>query len=958
MLGGLRALVADRVISRFQTQKTGALLAYLASHPGQTFHREYLASLLWPEGEASAVRNRLNQAVSSLRRQLHPPGSEANAVIVADHLTLAINPRTVGTDLVEFRELLRRSETETDERAQIDSLTAAVNLYRGEFLHGFEEPWIRLERVSISDHVFDALSRLIKLNVSVGRLAEAIDVAGRRLAQDPYDERSHRALMRLFILAGRPRSAIAQFEELKRILGRQGLEPSSRAKRLYQDALSTVASEPKGTHSLAHLRPPPAEVITSSQPLGPDWSMPTYLSPFFGRDEEINVLADLLGPAGRLVTIVGLGGSGKTRLAIEFARKRGNARFLTCGESWSVSELDDLVAGSHDALVVLDESDAIRPAELAKLRAYVGSTHLRILATARSPLLVEGEIVVPLSPLPLPYNTDIAEIAKNPAVCLFVDRAQAVRQDFQLTDRTAAAILELCHRLEGWPLALELCASWARCMTPSQMAEQLAEKADALASRRRDIPSKHRSLRVVLDSTFEALSPETREALGRWSVLESPWDYAAAAALVPGQDVHALLDEATSSGLLRSEEREGQLVHRFLQPVRQYLRSTIAPDLLDDARFRHAEHFRLRMARLASAQFSEFSRVDSEHADFLAAFLYYIGTESEEAVATLGAHLGLYWDLTERHVNGLTWMERALPLALRAAPSDAALFLARFARLQSHSSLEAASRTLAQSMELFARADDVEGALEASFLQAHLYHQSGNYAEARAQLDEVAHRAGDLGLSLLEARAWLGMGNALVELGQLGEAAVAYERSMASGDQDQNVYVSVAARGNMGYLLALQGKLHAARAWLNEALSVANQHGLVQLTIDAHLTSTRVERQAGALEKARWHLAQSNELGLNDRLHGESFLRDGAALLAQEGRWKDAAIVLGLHARYARWKSVGQNGVLGADLQDLHRRVRAALGDEAYGPCIERGAAGELALAKKLILSKLPMPSR
>ncbi len=241
MLGGLRVRLGDRVITRFQTQKTGALLAYLALHAGKSFPRETMAELLWPDGDPGAIRNRLNQAISSLRRQLHPPGSEPGFVLQADHLSLQVNYATVTTDIAEFEASLKLAESE--ETAAVTALRHAVDLYQGEFLDGYYLDWVLLERVRLSDLYYDALTRLIRSYAQSGRISEAIEVAIRRLAIDPSDERAHRALMRLYLAAGRPRSALAQYHELARALALDEEIPSERAERLRDEALATLHSE-------------------------------------------------------------------------------------------------------------------------------------------------------------------------------------------------------------------------------------------------------------------------------------------------------------------------------------------------------------------------------------------------------------------------------------------------------------------------------------------------------------------------------------------------------------------------------------------------------------------------------------------------------------------------------------------------------------------------------------------
>ena len=317
MLGGLVVVHADRKITRFQTQKTGALLAYLALHPGKSHAREAVAEILWPEGDPIAIRNRLNQAISSLRRQLHPPELGPGSVLVTDHHSLAINSQTVTTDVDEFERLVKAADRSESDSEKIQHLSQAVDLYRGELLEGFYEEWIFNKRMHLGDLYDKSLQQLVRSHVAVGSPEGAVEYARRRLLLDPYDESAHVVLMRLYLRSGRPKLALKQYEDLVRAFEQYDDEPSEyaekyrlRAEALVNDQTAEIDIEDTfdaDSAKRSQEAPPPKEKLYSN--------LPRVVTSFVGRTEELEqVVSQIRQGRSRLVTILGLGGFGKTHL--------------------------------------------------------------------------------------------------------------------------------------------------------------------------------------------------------------------------------------------------------------------------------------------------------------------------------------------------------------------------------------------------------------------------------------------------------------------------------------------------------------------------------------------------------------------------------------------------------------------------------------------------------------------
>jgi DNA-binding SARP family transcriptional activator len=217
LLGGLRATRGDRVITQFRTQKTGALLAYLAYYPQRTHPRDHLIELLWPEADPAAGSNSLSQALSSLRRQLEPAGVAPGTVLVANRASVRLNPAASTTDVAEFEAALHAAAAGSEAQRR-EGLARAVTLYRGELLASSYESWVLGQREWLAKTYFQAVGRLIGLLEQAGDLPRALEYARQGVLADPLREEGRRDLMRLYAAAGQPEAALRQYGELERLL--------------------------------------------------------------------------------------------------------------------------------------------------------------------------------------------------------------------------------------------------------------------------------------------------------------------------------------------------------------------------------------------------------------------------------------------------------------------------------------------------------------------------------------------------------------------------------------------------------------------------------------------------------------------------------------------------------------------------------------------------------------------
>src|SRR5262245_46371009 len=231
LLGGLRIEQADRIITRFRTQKTAVLLAYLAYYRQRPHSREELIELLWPECALASGRNGLSISLSSLRHQLEPPGVPHGAILRADRYSIQLNPGAVHTDLTEFEALLQKATQARSASERSLFLADAVELFGGELLPGFYDEWCLRERERLAGAYLEILHQLIELLEQVGDLDRALGYARRAMSADPLWEAGYQDVMRLLAATGQPSAALRHYRELEQRLDEQLGEPPSDAVR-------------------------------------------------------------------------------------------------------------------------------------------------------------------------------------------------------------------------------------------------------------------------------------------------------------------------------------------------------------------------------------------------------------------------------------------------------------------------------------------------------------------------------------------------------------------------------------------------------------------------------------------------------------------------------------------------------------------------------------------------------
>jgi len=615
--------------TRFPTRNAAVLLAYLLCFPTRRTSREALAEMLWPDQTTDFGRRNLNITLTRLRKHLGAlcPGGE-EAIDTSDRTTISLRAdcfiRTDREHLVEWLVAAERAQGQGID-AILSATRHAADLYSGPLLAGYDDIWIVAERERLQERFIEALRRALKAAFDAGALDIAADIAHRILTVAPERESAHRDLIRLHLLQGRTADAHRQMETLDRILKGQGLARSS--------ATVTLANELRGTPESVETDPP----MTATAFAEPAWTEGRQATRFYGRRSELARLQRLVDSGShRLLTLVGVGGAGKSRLALELVRilrqrreRRGEGpetyvvplqeadsgalvlsalrSALSVREAANAAdEIDSIVETlqGRPVLLVLDNFEQVTSQGAPLLeRLLMRLPQLTCLVTSRQRLPIQGEREVPVGPLPTlapPRDSDEAErwdlaalLREQPAVALFVDRAQLSKSDFQITRRNAAAIVELAHRLEGIPLALELAAARSQVLTPRQMIDRLDKRFELLTSHRRMIGGRHHSLWEALQLSYDLLSPELQWFFQQMSLFRGGWTTEAAEAVSgSGMRTYDYLAQLRDASLIRPMDwvcNDEELRFTMLETVREFAEEMLSTEEKSIARRVEAE---------------------------------------------------------------------------------------------------------------------------------------------------------------------------------------------------------------------------------------------------------------------------------------------------------------------------------------------------------------------------------
>lgn len=637
LLGGLQISRADQAITDFISNKVPALLAYLAV-TRRAHTRDKLAALLWGEMTDADAKNNLRQALTNLRKNF-----ENELTITRDSIEFSGD---CDLDSTRFDSALRSASSLDPEPASV-ILTDSLALYRGDFLEGFFvrdapdfEDWALAERARLRELALGALHTLTQFHASRGNFTEAMTFAARLLAFDPWREEAHRQLMLLQARTGQLSAALSQYETCKKILEKElGVQPSLETTALYE---RIRAARQTTRHNI-----------------------PASSTEFVGRERELeNLRQRLADPACRLVTLTGLGGAGKTRLAQETARSCADM-FINGAWMISLAAVDsqglipaignvfDFPFTKGDAkkqllnylrqkelLLVMDNFEHLIDSSALVTEILQAAPEVKILVTSRERLDIEGEWIVELPGL---------AVGSSEADQLFVQSAKRARAEIQVEEQDKVAVSEICRLVGGLPLGIEIAAAWTRSMDCESIRSEIQKSLGFLESTRRDIPERQRSLRAVFESSWARLSEAEQKTFAALSVFRGGFTREAA------EQVAGKIDALVDKSLVQKNGERFELHEVTRQFAEENLRAK------KKARDAHAAYF----AKWASerSQWNErasFAVMTREFENARAAWMWASEQKDAASLSGLVHFIKRYLDIQGRYREGFDLMERTL----------------------------------------------------------------------------------------------------------------------------------------------------------------------------------------------------------------------------------------------------------------------------------------------------------
>lgn len=602
----------DRQPIEMETRKTTALLAYL-SVTGKPHTRESLATLLWPEHDTQRALANLRRALWALNNS--PIGPWLNA----GRETVSLSGETdLWVDVSTFRQLVQPAHQHRDTTVAecpdcLDDLRRAVDLYRGDFLAGFTladspefDDWQAFESDSLRQDLALTLQVLQESLRRTGALEEALAYARRWVALDRLNETAQAAVITLLAESGQRSAALRQYEDLAALLRDElDAEPQPQTKALVEQVRRGALAPPE-----------PAQPLPSPTPdRTPIRVLPAALTPFIGRTQESREVGDLLNdPHTGLLTLIGPGGVGKTRLAIHVAEQNSErfadgvvfvplaprltpegilptlATLLQFHPGQAGSQLDQLVRylSGKEMLLVFDNFDHLTGGAGFLTTILQNAPGVKIMVTSRERLNLTGESIYVVPGMRFPRSPSEVSLENYSAYKLFLSNAQRVVPGYEPTEADRVHIARICQLLEGMPLAIELASGWMYLLSAEEIAAEIEKNIDFLTSRRRDIQPGHESLRAVFEHSWSLLPPEAQLLFARLSVFRGGFERAAAQE-VAGAGLNDLIDLVDRSLLQMSPD------HRFTiqEQTRQYAEEKLQAHPEEEALAlrRHSDYF-------------------------------------------------------------------------------------------------------------------------------------------------------------------------------------------------------------------------------------------------------------------------------------------------------------------------------------------------------------------------------
>jgi predicted ATPase/DNA-binding SARP family transcriptional activator len=697
LLGRVEAWVDGRAVA-LGGQLPRALVAVLALMAGRVVTVDQLIDELWGEEPPVRARDSLQMHVSRLRKRLAEAGGDGGRLVShAGGYVLEVRPGECDVDRWQQGvHRARRARLGGEPRVAREGLEEALGVWRGQPLAGLStNSLLAAARARLEEERLAAVIEGIELDLELGRQGELLGQLEALVISHPFKERLVELQMLALYRCGRQADALATFQAARgRFVEELGIEPAQPLRALHEDVLKHAAalSPPAAMPLEAHPRLTTPSVLSNTR-------LPVPPNRTIGRAHDIIAVGEALRAGSvRLLTLTGPGGVGKTRLAVEAARAVGadfadGARFVSLAalhrpegvpaaivEALGIIELsgetadqaaERFLAAKH-LLLITDNLEQLLPAAPFIAGLLEACPSLTVLATSREPLALQAEQRYPVSPLALPEPEtphDPQALAEEHAVTLFCERARAHDPDFDLSDANAAAVAEICRRVDGLPLAIELAAARCGLLSPTEIAERLDTALGAPGAGVRDAPARQQTLAATIDWSYDLLSDAEKRCFSRFGVFAGGATVEAAETITAG-GLDTLDGLVTKSLLLRRQHALAPTRLGMLETIRAYASERFALATDNDAvRERHyrfylavAERHGDERALWGAGGKEHLTQLDAEIDNLHATLGWAIGQGNAERALGIATALGCYWVTRNRYADAFEWIEQSLNL--------------------------------------------------------------------------------------------------------------------------------------------------------------------------------------------------------------------------------------------------------------------------------------------------------
>ena len=838
LLGGFQVLRGSTILNGFISDKVRSLLAYLILEP-RAHARPQLASLLWGDMPEKKAMASLRKALSNLNQLLGGYLHITRQSVAFD----TSQPHWV--DVLAFRELAQTFFRHQDLQAG----EQAIALYQGDLLAGLHihaapefETWLTVQREALHNILVELLFQLATYHHQRGNYPHTLQYIDRLLSQDPWLEAAHQLRMSALARMGRFSEALRQYQTCARILQQElGVKPSASTQALLKKIQRLRAQDPASIRSL-----------------------PAQPTPFVGRTRELQELTYLINQAEtRMITLIGLGGIGKTRLAIETAWRnrflfvdgvtfislrrlplpqrlpQSLARALGISPSEVPSEKEIIQAlRDQERLIILDSFEYLLDRfpdtahEIIRLLDQVlrEAPDITILTTSLVPLQSRWEQLYPLHGLPYPAFIDITtdQLAAFESVQIILNQLRRVDARYALTPQDWQAIARMTQLLDGIPLALELAASQWPERSLTDIADALQRQLTELPSQRPDLPPRHRSMTAALTYLWKNLPPKSQHVLRGLSILEPSFSAEAAQAIVPAQPGD--LADLQARAILRPLPN-----HRYElpDPLRAFAAQHLTPDQETAIRQRHLAYY-LHLTKEANQGLKEhgnlqdhvLQRLEQEEPNLRAALSFALTEHLDQQVVELALNLWPYWEMTGALRPGLTWLQRILAQVQDISPQQLAqLHSAAGILAWRLSQLDVAADHHQAALALLQQQDDPLGIAKTQANLALINMDLGQYQQAMSLYQQSLERFRQLEMQDQIALSLNNMSVLAMLTGQLGLAESYLEESLELYKEQDNPRGLAWVYGNLSNVMREKGDYAQALSYGQQAEALSRQTG-------------------------------------------------------------------------------------------------------------------------------------